>query len=92
MLKQMVIVVAMSCFGFMATNTFAQNGFGFNAGGYQGQLAGGAGVGDNGTCQLGDGTGLGPGSMLAFGDGTEPRPQDGTGVGAPTNRYYLITQ
>lgn len=86
MLKKMVIVVAMCCLGFLATNAFAQNGFGFNAGGYQGQLAGGAGVGSNGTCQLDDGTGLGLGLMLGFGDGTEPRPQDGTGFGAPTNR------
>ena len=86
MLRKMMIVVAMCCFGFMATNVFAQNGFGFNSGSYQGQLAGSAGVGGNGTCLFGDGTGLELGLMFGFGDGTEPRPQDGTGFGAPTNR------
>lgn len=86
MLKKVVIVVVMCCLGFQVTNAFAQNGFGFNAGGSQGQFAGVAGSGGNGVCQLDGGAGLGLGLMLGFGDGTEPMPQDGTGFGAPTNR------
>jgi|GEM_PF-4782414 len=88
MLKKMIVVVAMCCFGFLSTTAFAQNGFGFNAGNPQGQFAGSAGGGGTGICQLGDGTGLGLGLglMLGFGDGTEPMPQDGTGFGAPINR------
>lgn len=86
MLQKMLVLAALCCFGFLPTNVFAQNGFGFNAGTAQGQFAGGAGLGGNGVCQSDDGTGLGLGLMLGFGDGTEPMPLDGTGFGAPINR------